>query len=386
MNVLHVIPYFNPKRGGDVNVCCMVAKELANKGNNVTIITTDYEFDKEYASSIKKVNIIPFRCFVNLSLFLISPSMINWLKKNLADFDVIHLHDFRTFQNILIWHYAKKYNIPYIIQAHGDLPYAGIKNRRKRAFDEMFGYPILNNASGLIALTATELEEYINMGAKKENIVIIPNGVDLSGFEILPKKGEFRKKFSISQNYKIILYIGRIHKTKGLDLLLHAFRYLLNEQDNKSQIILLVVGPDYGELESLKKLAKDLDIADNVVFTGFVSQREKTEAFVDADIFVTPTFLGFPVSFLEACICGKPIITTTNGDNLDWINNSVGYVVDFDEHHLAAGMLNILNDRNLTKRFGEEGKRLAKEKFNWVKIVNNIEDFYKRCNIKYSCR
>ncbi len=386
MNILHVIPYLNPKRGGDVNVCYMVAKELSYRNNNVTIITTDYEFDEKYAKSLEKVNIIPFRCFVNLSLFLFSPSMIRWLKDNLNKFDVIHVHDFRTFQNILIQYYAKKYNIPYILQAHGDLPYADIYNIRKKAFDETFGYSILNNASGLIALTTTEVEEYINMGAKKENIIIIPNGIDLSDFKTLPNKGKFRKKLGMNQDYKIILYVGRIHKTKGLDLLLYAFRYLLDKQENKRQIILLVIGPDYGELSSLKKLAKDLGILDNVIFTGFVSQGEKTEAFVDADIFVTPTFLGFPVSFIEACICGKPIITTTSGDNLEWVNNSVGYVVDFDRHHLADAMLNVLNDKNLTERFGEEGKRLVKEEFNWAKIVNKIEGFYKHCNKKYSCR
>lgn len=383
MNILHVIPYLNPKRGGDVNVCSMVAKELSRRDNKVTIITTDYEFDEEYARSLENVIINPFHCVIDISLFLFSPSMIKWIKKNIKEFDIVHLHDFRTFQNILICHYAKKYRVPYIIQAHGDLPYADIKNMRKRIFDELFGYSILSNASGLIALTTTEVEDYINMGAKKENIIIIPNGIDLSDFRNLPQKGGFRKKIGVNQDYKIILYIGRIHKTKGLDMLFYAFRYLLDSQETSNQIILLVIGPDYGELSSLKKLAKDLNISNNVIFTGFVNQGEKMEALVDADIFVTPTYLGFPVSFIEACICGKPIVTTTNGDTLEWLNNFVGYVVDFDSHRLATAMFNILNNRSIVEQFGAEGKRLVREKFNWTNIVNNIECFYKLCSIRY---
>ena len=63
-----------------------------------------------------------------------------------------------------------------------------------------------------------------------------------------------------------------------------------------------------------------------------MSEKEKITIFVDADVFVTPSFSGFPVTFLEACACSTPIITTNKGDELDWIHNKVGYVVEYNKY------------------------------------------------------
>ena len=63
MKILQVISYFNPKFGGDINVCTNLSKELAKKGNEVTILTTDFGFDANFASDLAKydIKVIPFR-------------------------------------------------------------------------------------------------------------------------------------------------------------------------------------------------------------------------------------------------------------------------------------------------------------------------------------
>ena len=78
----------------------------------------------------------------------------------------------------------------------------------------MWGNNVLNNASNLFALTETESEQYKTMGIDEDKITIIPNGIDLNEFQDLSEKGEFRKKYDIKTDEKIILYLGRIHKTK----------------------------------------------------------------------------------------------------------------------------------------------------------------------------
>lgn len=373
MNILQVIPYFTPKRGGDVNVVYNLSKQLAERGHEVTIFTTDFEFDAEYAESLEGVRIVPFHCVANISGMLISPKMKRLLKKEIGQFDVIHLHNFRPYQNIIVHHYARKYDIPYVLQAHGDVPYANQKTILKKIFDRVFGYAILRDASELIALTETELEDYKKMSTNNEKITIIANGIDLSEYDNLPKRGVFRGKYSVGHEEKIILYLGRIHKTKGIDLLVKAFSGISKELNN---VRLVICGPDDGYQSALEELIKVLKVSDKVLFTGFVSNDEKKAAFVAANVFVTPTFYGFPVTFLEACACGTPIITTNKGDELTWIHDKVGYVVEYDEDHLRDAIFKILSNEGLRSRFGEEGKKIVRKDFGWNEIAGKIEQLY----------
>jgi glycosyltransferase involved in cell wall biosynthesis len=372
MKILQVIPYFTPKRGGNVNVVYNLSNQLVKRGHVVIIITTDVGFDKEYAESLKRVQVIPFKCIANIGLF-ISPSMKKWLKKNIRNYDIIHLHSFPLYQNVIVRHYAKKYNIPYVLQAHGSVLPVFQKQRLKKIFNLFFGYRILRDASKVIALTKTEVEQYKKMGVDEDKIEIVPNGIDLSEYNNLPKRGEFRKKYSIKDDEKIILYMGRLHKSKGIDLLVKAFSDVSKELDN---VRLVFVGPDDGCRSALESIAQELKVNDKVLFTGFVSNDEKMAAFVDADVFVTPSFTGFPVTFLEACACSTPIITTEKGDILDWIHDRVGYVVEYDKKELRDALFKVLSDEGLRKRFGEEGRRLIGEEFGWEKIVEKVEGIY----------
>ncbi|MCK4731120.1 MAG: glycosyltransferase family 4 protein, partial [Methanophagales archaeon] len=136
---------------------------------------------------------------------------------------------------------------------------------------------------------------------------------------------------------------------------------------------------DDGYQSALKGLIQELKMGDKVLFTGFVSNDEKMAVFVDADVFVTPRYSGFPVTFLEACACGTPIITTNNGDKLDWIHERVGYVVEYDKDQLRDAIFKVLSDEGLRSRFGERGRRLTRKEFNWNRIVKKIEDIYHEC-------
>lgn len=375
MKILQVIPYFTPKRGGDVNVVYNLSRQLIKKGHGVTIITTDFEFEKGYAKTLNKIQVIPFKCIANIGLFLISPSMKKWLKRNIKNFDIIHLHDFRSYQNYIVHYYAKKHDIPYILQAHGSVLPFFQKQKFKKLYDWVWGYRILREASKVIALTKTEAEQYKKMGVDEDKIEIVPNGIDLSEYENLPEKGEFRKKYSIRDDEKMILYLGRIHKIKGIDLLVNAFADLVKELDD---VRLAIVGPGDGFLSTLKKQIEDLKIGDKILFTGPLYERDKLKAYVDADVYILPSvYETFPVTVLEACACGTPVIITDWCSIADIVGNKVGYVIEYDKDQLRDAMLEALSDDGLKRRFGEESKRLVEE-FGWDEIVRKIENVYKR--------
>jgi glycosyltransferase involved in cell wall biosynthesis len=375
MKVLQVISYFNPKFGGDVNVCINISKELVKRNHTVTILTTDFHFDGQFADMVRAdgIAVIPVHCIVNFGNFLYSPTINTWLRKNLRGFDIIHLHTFWSHQHVAARSFAIKYRIPYIMQAHGTVITFFDKQNLKKLYDFVWGNKILRDASKLIALTETEKEQYRVRGVPEKKICIIPNGINLSEFEHLPKKGKFRQKFQIQDDCRLILYIGRLHEAKGLDLLVDAF-YELNKISK--DVRLMLAGPDEGYHNDLLNKIQKLNLENEILVPGFISNEEKIQAFIDSDVFVTPFYWGFPVTFLEACACGLPIITTTHGDKLNWFNDNVGIVVEYNQESLKNAILKILNDDELKIKFGEKGKEIVKNEFNWGAIILKLETAY----------
>jgi len=385
MRILQVYPYYYPawNYGGVTRVVYEISKRLCEMGHDVTVYTTD-ALDSKSRIRIKSnptiINGVKTFYFKNLSNYLtykhhipLPLEMPLKIKNEVKRYDIVHLHGYHHMLNVIVHYYAKKIGVPYVLQPHGSLPRIIEKQRLKKLYDWVWGYKILKDASKVIALTKTEAEQCKMMGVDEDKIEIIPNGIDLSEYENLPGRGEFRKKYLL--NEKIILYLGRIHKIKGPDLLARAFAELSKEIDN---VKLVIAGPDDGYLTSLKKLVADLEISDKVLFTGPLYGEEKLRAYVDADVYVLPSvYETFPVSVLEACACGVPVIVTDRCGIADIIDNKVEYVVEYNKDQLKDAIIKVLSDEGLRRRFGEEGKRLVREKFGWDVVVAKVENIYR---------
>jgi len=387
MKILHVIEQFKPAwdSGGMARVCYEQTKRLIDRGHEVTVFTTDGYTSRLPVEKNKSVDVdgVEVYYFRNISTSLIkifgttSPYYFPFIAKNkIKDFDVIHIHAHRTPLSVITSYYARKNKVPYIVQSHGSVLPFFAKQRLKNIYDSIWGYEILRNASKVIALTNTEVEQYKKMGVKSNIIKIVPNGIDLRMYENLPNPGSFRKKYRISDGEKIVLYVGRLHESKGIDLLIRAFSDILKKLSNAK---LVIVGPDDSYKSKLVELIEMLNIKDKVLFTGFVSHTDKIEIFIDSDVFITPRFSGFPITFLEAIACGIPIITTENGDNLDWIDDKVGYVTDYNQNQLNNMIYKILEYDAVKKNFRLNAKKLLEEKFNYDVIIEGLEKIYSDC-------
>jgi glycosyltransferase involved in cell wall biosynthesis len=387
MKILQVIPYYAPAWtiGGTVNVAYEISTQLAKNGHEVTVCTSDildqfHRIPFEGKSNFIEIDGVKVIYFKNLSLIfyrftrlLITLGMINFLKKEVPKFDIIHLHQYRTFQNIITIYYARKYNIPCFLHPHGSIGRIVEKQSLKFLFDVFFGKYILDSMDKVFALTRTEAMECHNRGVSDFKIEIVPNGVNIDQLKKIPEKGTFRRKYSVGNDKKIILYLGRIHRSKGLDILVHAVRDLLKEIEN---VDLLLVGPDDRYKHELEKIINELRISKHIRFFGFLPEQDKYAALIDADTLITPIFYGFPITFVESMACGTPIITTNKGDIIDSINHSTGLVVDYTIDALKGAMEKILKDEKLRDRFGQKGKYLVHQKYNWKSITHTIEGHY----------
>jgi len=374
MKILHVIVAFNPELGGPVNSCYLISKNLVRRGHDVTIICSDYKFDTKYAESIKEVNIIPFRSIFRIGLFIITPGMNIWLKKNIKKFDVIHLHEFQSYQNSVVFCIANKNKVRYVLQARGLAPEIMSESFLKNLYNFVWGYRILKFASKNIALTEREFEEYIEMGVPKNKIVIIPNGINLEDYNDLPEKGDFKLRYGIKDNQKIILYLGRLHEIKGLDLLIESFHYLLKSYN---ECVLVFVGPDDGYLSNLKKAVFILGIEEKIIFTGPLYGNDKLLSYVNSDVFVLPSkYEVFGNTILEAWACGVPVVVTDTCSLANIIENA-GIVVKSNKNDLRDAIYKLLIDEKFRIACINEGKRVLKTDYDINKVSERIELLYK---------
>lgn len=388
MKILQVVSYFYPALayGGPPRTVYELSKELVKRNHEVTVYTTDTldpksRIEKPSHTGPVELDGIRVYYFRNISNWLagtyhlfLPPSLIKAARSHLKEFDVIHFHEARTIVHLPVQHYARRYGIPYILQARGSLPRIMAKQSLKQVYDMLWGFRLLRDASKVIALTNVEAEQYKRAGVSEDRIEIIPNGIDLSKFDNLPERGKFRSKYNLNDSQKVILYLGRIHKIKGLDLLAEAFAGFSKVLDD---VKLVISGPDDGYLSALKELVKNLKIKEKVLFTGPLYERDKLEAYIDADVCVLPSIHeGFPVSVLEAGVCGKPVIVTDRCNIADMVDNEIGLAVSYDKDQLQGALAYLLNDEGKRRQFGQYSTELVNREFSWPHITERVERLY----------
>lgn len=386
MKILHVIPRFDPPWTccGTKRVAYDTTKKLTEKGNDLSVYTSNaHDVHSRKDMQVKDIDGIKVHFFRKSSsmvtrnaITFITPEMISEIKRRIHNFDVVHIHGYRNILDFIVSHYAKKYSIPYVLQAHGSLPRIMLKKMLGWTYDGLFGYRLLRGASKVIALNQMEVNRYMNIGISKEKVACIPNGLDLKEYTDLPPKGYFKEKFDTPKDKEIILYLGRIHKTKGLDLLVKAYAHL-TKNIRYNGAVLVITGPEDGYLAKLNLLISSLGVNDTVLFTGFVSNEDKLKVLVDSNIFTTPYFYGFPVTFLEACAIGTPIITTTMGDTLEWIDGNVGYVVLPKIRALAEAIHKVISNDETHEKFSRNCREIVKSKFSLAEVVDRLEQVYR---------
>lgn len=386
MNILHVVPSFAPcfSAGGVVNASYQIAKKQVEKGHSVCVYTTDscherMKFENNYNVDVEGIKVFYFKNVSNglkNKATIDTPiSLISHLRKTATQFDIIHIHEHRHSLAIATHRYAKMNNIPYVLQAHGSVLPFFQKEKLKEVFDKIWGFDILYDASKVFALTEMERQQYLEMGVENSKIEIVPLGINLDEYETLPEKGKFKSEYGIKEDEKLILFLGRIHEIKGLDLLIKSFNRILDDN-----VKLAIVGGDYGFLEEVKKLITQFNIEDKVILPGVLTGENKKEALVDCDIFVMPSrYESFTTSGLEAMACYKPLVLTKNNHIHDWVKDNVGLTCEFDEEELANCFKRLLNDEDLCNQFGKTGRKLIETKYDWDKIEKQIFDIYLTC-------
>jgi len=304
MRILQAFDFLSlPHGGGAVDVIYKLSRALSAQGHDVTICAGDYGSDYAYLSGLGNVGLKLYHSYFNKHGVYLMPGLTSLDVRN---YDVIHLHCYRSMQNVVLAQKAITSNIPYIIDAHGSTVHrTGRKKLLLDMFDMLFGLSLIEKAKLVIAETEVGFVEWEKLGADTSRIRLQHPLLDTSEFVTLPDRGSFRQVHGLDDT-PIVLFLGRIHQAKGIDTLVDAVRLL---HDRGTDTRLVIAGQDDGYRDSLSGMLEGTSI--KVVFTGYLSGKDKLAALVDANLLVQPSIYeaGARPS-LEAIMCNTPVIVS----------------------------------------------------------------------------
>jgi glycosyltransferase involved in cell wall biosynthesis len=251
-------------------------------------------------------------------------------------------------------------------------------NRRilKAAYDWTLGSRLLGDSSRIIVSTKSEEEDVVGTGINENKVYVLTNFLDLGEFESLPPRGEFRERLRLEEDKKVVLYLGRIHRIKGLDLLLRAFSQLSRESYDAH---LVLAGPDERYVGQLMKLARKLKINDRLSVCGPQYGRDKLSVYVDSDVYVLPSrYESFGSTALEACLCGTPTIVTSNCGIAEMLND-IGYVVERNQAALSLALDSVLRKSISRTEIKRLSRLVVEERLDIKKATSELERVYHEC-------
>ncbi len=234
-----------------------------------------------------------------------------------------------------------------------------------------------DNYKKIVAVSEGTKKEIIeNYNVPPEDIVVIPNGIDLEEFSPENKEkyhNEIREKYNIDKDDIVLLFVGYDFKRKGLEFIIKA----MSKLDNK-KVKLIVVGRD--NPAPYQKLANELNIIDKIIFTG---HQGKVKKFYSAsDIFVFPTsYEAFSHVSLEAVASGLPLLTTKINGTEELLRNGIeGFFIERNPDDIANKLKILINDKELRQKMGENARKRAMD-FSWDIITKKYEELYKEIYI-----
>ena len=384
MHILHLSPYYKPAYafGGVVRAVEGMAGALVKRGHQVTVLTTDaLDQTARYGGAADEMadGVRVLRCpnaapWLRGKLNLSTPrSMKKTAALILPHVDALHIHEFRSVENLLVAPTAQALGKPIVLSPHGALALGTGRSRLKIGWDRLLGAGAAQRIDHVIALTQAELADaqtrWQSFGRQiPTSFSIIPNGVHLNDFVDLPDANDFRCRWRLDAA-PTVLFMGRLQQRKGLDALIQAF-----QQAHVEYSRLLIAGPDEGMLKTIQGLAAG---DRRIVITGYLSGADRLRALAAGDVFALPAVgEGLSIAVLEAMAAAMPVILSPGCNMNDVEAAGAGYVAAASAADFADKLRLLLMDSSLRARMGKAARRLIAAKYTWDAIAIQLEALY----------
>lgn len=376
--------------GGPVHTVVALAEGLASRGHEVWVAATDSNLterlavDTEAWHDVGGVRVryfrmqdswtkrLPLDYFRKSNADYRAPDFPRWLYTDAPRFHIVHSHLGFAFANRVAAAWCARRGVPFVYQQHGVFDPVRMRHRamKKRLAFALWERRVCESAAVLVALTEDEAATYRALGLKGR-VEVIPNGVSLPGDP--PPMGVLHERLlDLRDDDVVVLFLGRLHPTKGVDIAVEAFLRL-----DEPNARLVVAGPDEFALrEGLERRVREAGA--RVQFLGSVSGELKSALLHRADIFVLPTVSeGFSIAILEALAHGCPVLTTEGAHFREIEREGAGLVLPRTASAFAEGIRGLVRDSGRRLAMGETARRLIADRYTWERIVARFEDLYK---------
>ncbi|MBW1973302.1 MAG: hypothetical protein DRP55_08035 [Spirochaetes bacterium] len=235
----------------------------------------------------------------------------------------------------------------------------------------------------MITTVSDELKkEVLSLGIPKEKVLLVPNGVDIEPLVSEKEKETLRKKFSLPLKIPIILFVGRLIKSKGVEILLSIIEDK-EIKNQKSSFIFL----GKGELEELiEQKAQKIGIENKIILVGHKEHKEVISWIDLSDIIVLPSFSeGRPNIILEAMSRAKPVVATRVGGIPELIDDNITGILVSPKNSKAflEAIKRLLKDERLRKSMGKAARvKIEKLGLSWDETAKKMIEIYQRLGNK----
>lgn len=380
MRVVHVSAYFAPAfgYGGPPRSIFGLCKHLQRAGVEVEVLTTtangkhDLPATGQTADSYEGIRVRYLRRAFPRR-FYGAAGLAPALRDAFRGAELVHLHGL---WNMPVWtaaREARRLGLPYVVSPRGMLESGALAQRewRKRIAWGAIERRNLQSAALLHATSAAERETLRRLFPRVA-IAMIPNGVESPIDRPLAPSG-CRQRAAIPDHAPVVLYLGRIHALKRLDLLAAAFRIL---QRHNPDVRLVIAGPDEnGHRRELEPHFAPLGRA--VHWTGALDQNEKWSWLSAANVLVMCSDSeSFGLSAAEAMGAGLPVVATRTCPWQELEAFGCGLWVEQQPQSIAEAIRRIVSDPAGAREMGARGKDFAASRYCWDTIAGDMKEQY----------
>jgi glycosyltransferase involved in cell wall biosynthesis len=368
VKIIHVVPHVGHEASGPSYSVSRLAQSLAAVGNDVTLMSVKDGLLPNAAGFQHQV----FPKSRMPSQLWRSPGLYKALCNKSTAVDVIHSHGLWLMPNVYPGWAAKQKSTPLVISPRGTLSSWALANSavRKKIFWKIFQGSVLAQAA---CLHATAEHEYVDIRkcGLKQPICIIPNGVDIPPLDLCK---ELDPNVA-SDGHRELLFLGRLHTVKGLDILIDAWAKIVVMRPDWR---LRIVGPDDGKYATKLRDRVSAGAVQNCIIDGALYGREKQAAYQRAELYVLPTHSeNFGMTVAEALANGTPVITTTNAPWSELNIRDCGWSIELSEQNLIDALLDATSrSHEELSAMGFRGRDLVQEKYGWKSVATQMTRVY----------
>lgn len=287
--------------------------------------------------------------------------------------DFVHLHGIWRPMLLRSAQYCHRAGLPYAITPHGMLKrWAMSQKRAKKTLGMIFGWRrALSQATFLHYVNLNERDEAVSLKLPTP-AVIRSNGVSIAEMSS-PEPVDPAFAAALPQHY--ILFLARLHYSKGLDVLCQAFERLAA---NHAELHLVIAGPDFGYAQRLRELIAQTAHGTRIHQIGSVYGANKLHLLRQALCLCQPTRQeGFSITILEALASALPVVTTTHAHFPELQDAGAGFITELAPDAIADAINTVALDPKLRARMGAAGRRLVTEHYDWLAIARDMTALYR---------